>query len=137
MTNLDALWLRQLSDEFARDDSSVAARLLRIADNLQRLDEQNALLKQNQSFEAGVAAAEARMRARSNLLPANPEGEDAEGASLLDQINRRVAEGNVRRIAAGERALEDKPHLFNAPRRRQAKPKTPTIDLDLDFLGDL
>lgn len=137
MTNLDALWLRQLSDEFARDDASVAARLLRIADNLQRLDEQNALLKQNQSFEAGVAAAEARMRARSNLLPANPSGEDVEGESLLAQINRRVAEGNVQRIDAGVRALDDKPHLFNAPRSRKTAAKTPAIDLDLDFLEDL
>lgn len=153
-TNMDSLWLQMLSDRLrenpAMEDElgyvslnldEVFARLRSIAQNLQSLDERNQVLSSNRSYADGYAAAEAAMRRRSNVL-VNPEGEDVHGASILDQINRRVAEGNLKKIALGERALEDKPHEFNAPVRRKpqaAKPKAavPSVDLDLSFLGDL
>lgn len=142
-TNIDAMWLAQLAEGFSPaqpDEAAIHARLLRIASNVQGLDERNQMLSHtgDNTYAAGYAAAEARMRRRSNVL-ANPEGEDETGKSILDQINRRVAENNVKRYAVGERALEDKPHMFNGPMRRApAKAKaTPKIDLDLDFLNGI
>lgn len=138
-TNMDSLWLQMLADSYTlgdEDQGSIRNRLMVIAQNLQRMDELNQTLSNNRSYADGYAAAEAAMRRRSNVL-VNPEGEDERGASLLAQINKRVAEGNLKRIALGERALEDKPHEFNARvRKAPAKPK-PAIDLDLSFLGDL
>ena len=143
-TNMDSRALAQLAEDFQRDDSATAAMLLRIADNLQRLDEANQILSNNRTYEQGVADAEARMRRRSNVLE-NPDGEDDRGAAILRQIDQRVAEGNVKKLALGERALEDKPHMFNGPAPRKAKPAAkpttstlPTeLKLDLTFLGDL
>lgn len=140
-TNLDSLWLAMHVDSFDRaspEENEIAARLLRIAENLQRMDEQNAALVANNSFEQGYATAEARMRRRSNIL-ANPEGEDAEGNAIIAQINQRVKAGGVRKVPLGERALDDKPHEFNGPRRAREKPigAVPAVDLDLDFLGEL
>lgn len=136
-TNIDALYLSQLADTFERDDAATCARLRRIAQNLQSLDERVQVLSNLPTdYAAGYAAAEAAMRRRSNIL-SNPEGEDAKGESILEQINRRVAEGNLKRIALGERALDDRPHEFNAPRRKAAKSSVPPVDLDLSFLGDL
>lgn len=144
-TNMDSLWLQMLRGMVNTGEVMVAGnekaneimtRLDAIAGNLQRMDEANQILSNNRTYEQGYAAAEAAMRRRSNILP-NPEGEDEHGKSILEQINKRVAEGNLKKIALGERALEDKPHEFNA-RVRTAKPKAkPTIDLDLSFLGDL
>lgn len=149
-TNLDAMWLQQLADRTAQGDSSVVlangveARLRLIAQHLQSMDERLAVLQGNQSFAQGYAASEARMLARSNIV-ANPEGEDDTGRSILEQINRRVAEGNLKRVPLGERALDDKPDKFNAPfasrtgfkKQREAAKPVPAIDLDLSFLGEL
>jgi hypothetical protein len=141
-TNIDSLYLVQLADDFDvhyPDEALIANRLLAIAENLQSLDERNmALMTASGGYAQGVADAEARIRRRSNVLT-NPEGEDAKGASILEQINRRVAEGNLKKIAMGERALDDAPDKFNAPRRKApAKPQAvPDVSLDLDFLRDL
>lgn len=138
-TNLDALWLANFADSFSPgnpEENHIHAQLLAIAGRLQRLDETNALLSQNTEYARGYAAAEAAMRRRSNILT-NPEGEDAIGASILSDIERRVAEGRVRRIPQGERGLEDNPHLFNAPVRRKPKRAEPTLSLDLSSLDDL
>ncbi len=141
-TNMDSLWLVALADSFSpnlEDEAPIHARLLAIAENIQGLDEKNQnLINATDGYAQGYAAAEAAMRRRSNIL-SNPEGEDATGKAILDQINRRVAENNVKRIPLGERALDDKPHEFNGPRKRAApvsKP-LPKVDLDLDFLEDL
>lgn len=144
-TNMDAMWLAALADtadQLANHGESILAeadinRLRAIANNLQSLDERNQnLMNATGGYAQGVADAEARMRRRSNVL-ANPEGEDAMGKTILEQINRRVAEGNVKKIALGERALEDAPDKFNAPLRKPKAKAVPKIELDLDFLGDL
>lgn len=141
-TNLDAMWLAMHAEGFdpaSPEENEIAARLLRIAENLQSLDERNAILVEaTGGYEQGYAAAQAAMRRRSNVL-VNPEGEDAEGATILAQINRKVAQGNVKRVPLGERALDDKPHEFNGPRKPREKPigAVPAIELDLGFLGEL
>lgn len=141
-TNIDALYLISLADTFTGDEDqdAIASRLRTIAENIQSLDERNMnLIGATDGYAQGYAAAEAAMRRRSNILT-NPEGEDERGKTILEQINRRVAEGNVKKIALGERALDDAPDKFNAPRRTApAKPKAavPAINLDLDFLKEL
>lgn len=140
-TNLDAMWLSTHAEGFdprSPEENAIRARLLRIAGNLQRLDEQNQALASNNSYEQGYAAAEARMRRRSNILT-NPEDEDAEGSAIISQINARVASGRVQKVPLGERALDDAPDKFNARKRAgsaKAKP-LPDIDLDLSVLDNL
>lgn len=140
-TNMDAMWLSAFADdldsEWGVDNKEKSSRLRAIANNIQSLDERNQnLMNATGGYAQGVADAEARMRRRSNVL-ANPEGEDAMGKTILEQINRRVAEGNVKKIALGERALDDAPDKFNAPLRKPKAKPVPKIELDLDFLGDL
>lgn len=141
-TNIDSLFLVQLAGDFDihnPDEAAIANRLCAIAENLQTLDERNmALIGATDGYAQGYAAAEARFRARSNIL-ANPEGEDERGRAILDQINQRVAQNNVKRIPLGERALDDKPHEFNGPARKRpaATKPLPAVDLDLDFLEGL
>lgn len=135
LTNMDALFLSQLAGDFDLtdpDQAAIASRLSAIAQNLQSLDEKVQALSND--YARGLRDAEARMFRRSNILT-NPPGEDETGRSILAQINQRVAQGNVKRVPLGERALEDKPHEFNGPRRKAAKP-SPAIDLDLSFLRD-
>lgn len=142
-TNIDSRDLCELSSRIGFATSAEQANadrtaLLRIAGNLQRLDEANQILSNNRTYEQGVADAEARMRRRSNILE-NPAGEDDTGRAILAQIDKRVAAGDVRKYELGERALDDKPDKFNAPLRRKPVPAkaTPAIDLDLDFLSDM
>lgn len=137
-TNLDARYLYDLVTDI--EDDETQARLLRIAENLQRMDERNAILASKSSYADGIRDAELRMKRRSNILN-NPEGESEAGSAIIDQIDRAVAQGKVRRIPYGERALEDKPDTFNGrkvrPPTQAAKQPVPAITLDLDFLGDL
>lgn len=125
--NLDSMWLANLADDFRGDDDEIAARLLRIAEHLQSLDNRVAAL--GNGYEQGVRDATARMRARSNILSENPEA-DAEGEAILEQLTSI----KVKHIPMGVRALDDRPHEFNAPVKKKAKP---TIDLDLSFLEEL
>lgn len=148
MTNLDALYLRDLAAKAA--DNETSARLIRIADNLQRMDEANAILAQNRTYEQGVADAEARMYGRSNVLQDGPSGEQLRGGRIVDSLTSV----KVQRIPYGVRALEDGAHQFNAPhpyvpasaratepkaKSTKAKPAAakPAITLDLSFLESL
>lgn len=138
-TNLDSMWLSAHAEGFdpaSPEENAIRARLIRIAENIQRLDELNAALTNNQSYEQGYAAAEARMRRRSNIL-SNPAGEDEKGSAIIEQINKRVASGQVKKVPLGERALDDAPERFNAPRRQGATRAEPVIDLDLSALDNL
>lgn len=145
MTNLDALWLLAHADAFdaaSPEENAIKARLIAIATNLQRMDEANAILSANRTYLQGVADERARQHNRSNIL-SNPDGEDVTGAAILAQIERRMAEGGVKKVALGVRALEDKPHMFNAPIKKpqagakaKAKPAA-DLDLNLDILLDL
>lgn len=141
MTNLDALWLRQLADRLREGDSlrhtnEVEARLRSIANNLQRLDEANAVLTQHRDFDAGYAEAMRQMLARSNVAQ-NPEGEDAVGERILEGIAAFEKSGRVKRVPAGKRALEDKPHQFNGRRPKVPSSQRPKIQLDLSILEDI
>lgn len=135
MTNLDALYLRDLATRVA--DNATQARLLRIADNLQRMDEANAILSQNRTYEQGVRDTELRIYGRSNVLQDGPAGEQLAGQRALDSLTSV----KVKRLPTGARALDDKPHLFGSapPARRVPEPKAeaPRIALDLSFLEDL
>lgn len=149
MTNLDALYLRQLARDLSSGhlpppsseaSNAIQAHLLRIADNLQRMDEANAILAANRTYEQGVADAEARIYARSNVLQDGPSGEQLTGGRIIDSLTSV----KVTKVPTGFRALEDKPDKFNAPFRRKApvpEPKAeaqkPSIALDLSFLEDL
>lgn len=137
-TNMDALFLRMVAEgSEGQLDNNTRSRLLVIAENLQSLDDRVAALQSLPStsgtYAEGYAAAEARMRARSNIL-SNPEGEDATGAAIIKQIDRLAAEGKVKRIALGERALDDKPDKFNAPYRKAKATSSLNIQLDLSDL---
>jgi hypothetical protein len=134
LTNIDALWLASLAERFGDNGDADASRLRAIANNLQGLDETNQNLSNARTYADGYATAELRMHRRSNILT-NPDGEDTVGKAILAQIDQRVASGNVKRLALGERGLEDQPHTFNGPTRRKAP--APTLSIDLSFLGDL
>lgn len=134
-TNMDALWLSQLADSFRGEPEE--ARLRLIAQHLQSMDEKLCVLQANRTYDQGWADAHRSIMARSNIIADNPAGEDAIGAQIIKQINSLEAQGKVKRIALGERALEDKPDKFNAPIRRPKPKAVPSVDLDLSFLGDL
>lgn len=143
-TNLDALWLRQLADHLDAHGQGLVEdtginRLRLIAQHLQSMDEKLAVLQGNRTYDQGWADAHRTILGRSNIVANNPEGEDAIGAAIIKQINTLEAQGRIKRVPLGERALEDQPHKFNAPLRRKPAPAkpTPAVDLDLSFLGDL
>lgn len=138
-TNLDAMWLSELAAgttvKLALGDERLA-RLHLIAQHLQSMDEKLAILQNNRTYDQGWADAMRTVMGRSNIVADNPVGEDAIGAAIIKQINTLEAQGKVKRIALGERALDDKPDKFNAPLRKTPK-ALPSVDLDLSFLGDL
>lgn len=123
--NIDALWLRSFAESFdhaSSDEGEIALRLLRIADNIDRLDHAN-----SQAYALGVTEGEARVYARSNLTPESASISKRQGRSLLDVLNNTP----VTKVPMGVRALEDKPADFNA-RKPQTKARlTLAIDLDL------
>ena len=134
-TNLDALWLSQLADSLPREQAATQSRLRLIAQHLQSMDERIAVLQNNRTYEQGWADAQRQILGRSNIV--NPPEEDARGQEILALIDKRVAEGRVKRVPLGERALDDQPHVFNAPLRRKPTKATPAISLDLSGLDEL
>jgi len=143
-TNLDALWLQSYVDgsftpRSALEQAECNARMLLIAQHLQSMEEKLVALQSNRTYDQGWADAHRTILGRSNIVANNPAGEDAIGAQIIKQINSLEAQGKIKRVPLGERALEDAPHKFNAPLRRKAEPAkpVPAIDLDLSFLGEL
>lgn len=131
--NIDASYLANYANDIAAIDPEVAARLLLIAQHLQGLDDASAL-----QYQLGRRHMEAEIFARSNVL-SNPEGEDEVGKRIIARIEALNATP-VRRIPLGVRALEDKPHQFNAPVRKAPKPverDEVQTKLDLSILIDL
>lgn len=128
--NLDAAFLRQAfapnSDGRLKMGEEFTARLLRIADNIEKLDEANA-----RAYQLGITEGLAQHMARSNIV------DEAEGKRRPMTLEQAIAGLPVKRIPMGERALEDKPDKFNAPVRRKPAKPVPKIDLDLSFLGEI
>lgn len=133
-TNLDALWLDQLADYHGGTDPNTANRLRLIAQHIQSLDERNQVLSNNQTYQSGYAAAMRELRARSNV---EPQSVDDGQTTIFDQIDKLAKAGKVKRVPFGTRALDDKPHEFNAPIRKKREEAAKPSGLDLSFLGDL
>jgi len=132
--NIDAAFLASYAQDISAIDAEVAARLLLCAQHLQGLDDAAHL-----QYQLGRRHMEAEIFARSNLLR-NPEGEDEKGARIIARIEA-LNTTPVRRIPIGVRALDDKPHEFNGPVRKAAKPVERKVEtktkLNLDLLIDI
>jgi hypothetical protein len=102
--NLDAKWLHELAQAF--DGEAEQARLLLIAERLEKLDEQvrNLQSSSNQigEFERGVQAERLRIFGRSNLPPQSVEVSPELHAALL-------ASKPVKKIARGVSAFAPLP----------------------------
>jgi len=105
LTNLDAQYLANLAKGF--HDEETAARLLKIAENLQGLDEQLAnLLAQPRpfapnDFDAGYSTAYLRIQGRGNV---RQEGRTMDSRSA-EIIARAIGQGKLTTIPLGKRTI--------------------------------
>lgn len=104
--NLDARFLVRLAGQ--THQSKLAARLLSVAANLERMDQKSL----DGGFAAGLQFAEAKAKAHSNMLRAPSRRlTDEDGETIIAAFGG--GEAPVRKVPLGARGLRPAPRVFD------------------------